>query len=259
MVRHLLTLCLLVLPISLFGQTISLTDLLNKIQCDEFTCVNDYFTKKGFRYDESRTKITPETKKYSWEAEKPFSSSATGARKMPNMVHFMLFGPGAKSLSFATLNKAHYDTLVAQTLRLNFRPEADQTGSKDKSTYTSLQYPKLRVSLTVSASQNTPYYIVQVFDFSGVPEKPKPVEVTTETISRIIARDCESIRSMASCVVSPRCDFRVQSVSQEDGSLYRVQLLSIGYFYNITLTLDYEIIADSNNELRYALKRVVCN
>lgn len=91
-----------------------------------------------------------------------------------------------------------------------------------------------------------------------VVSQKQQTKISSELLRKIITQDCDAIQEAASCTVSSNCNFKILEYTHKGGGIYSIEVKSIGTFYDILLSLEYEIISKNDGKISYALQDVYC-
>gem|GEM_PF-3530195 len=153
---------LTILSLGVFGQTVTIKDLIDRTNCDDYSCFNNFITTKGFSYFESEDSETGRT--YFYTSNKKFPASSTPEISTPNIAILTLSDTGSPICGFRTSVVEHYNVMIAQLKSMGFISmfvlDIEDGVSE---TYKFPSYPKLSVRIETNrigdGKQWTSYYI----------------------------------------------------------------------------------------------------
>ncbi|MFN8306989.1 MAG: hypothetical protein U0T79_09460 [Ferruginibacter sp.] len=135
------------------SQTITGKEMINKVNCSDYSCFNEFITQKGF----SEKKIDPQREEikfyYCYRSDSTFAatsnSKVTGKR---NDVFFSNHSGDLFRFSFRTVVKAQYQNLLGELTDLKFKSTktTDKGDGKIETEYKSDSYTNLIVNVTTS-------------------------------------------------------------------------------------------------------------
>ncbi len=155
--KFFLFLCLLIfVAMSGFSQTIQLSELITKASCKDFTCYNDFITRKGFSFNKNNTDTGGIT--YIYFSDSEFATTSNPAIIIRDLSVLKIDSAGVPTVLFGTGEKSHYQSFYDQLAKLGFT-QIKTTSKNDKANtvetlYQSEKYPKTEVVFSIQAGSS---------------------------------------------------------------------------------------------------------